>query len=391
MDAWVDERDRVVRSGGEEWRFTLDLRAGSAAITVRGIPYRVTPLRWIEKRRLARLAHLGESFVTEQFWHLCVSPGDRKLAVEPLALARWLSSGGLEAHALPLDSSLLARVTAQTCRALGVAPTALDDLEACEVETLWRQNQGDPDGATGEPMSAQSGLTRKIVIVPEGEMQAQDSAARPAPDQRSEAPVSAIIAEQVGKAVLVAAADVAGPSPAAARAKAQVEQQPALGKVQFPHSTDFSNDTPPLGPPRPFPVAGQRPRWNPITLGAATIEDFKQNREPSPRSGAKARPRSGHRFKVARETVPATPALDVPVEEDVAPSESGRVARDIGEETAGYFGPFRWHVNQLRRDLNEASGFAPRGLSPSQPLEFAEEFAERLRLAAADLGIGEEA
>ena len=132
MDAWVDDRHRVVRSGGEEWLFALDLRAGTAAITVRGVAYRITPLRWIEKRRLARLAHLGESFVTEQFWRLCVAPGDREFAAEPLALARWLSSGGLEAQALPLDSLLLARVTAQTCRALGIAPTTLDDLEAAK-------------------------------------------------------------------------------------------------------------------------------------------------------------------------------------------------------------------------------------------------------------------
>jgi hypothetical protein len=384
MDAWVDARDRVVRSVGEEWRFTLDLRAGTAAITVRGIPYRVTPLRWIEKRRLARLAHLGESFVTQQFWHLCVSPDDREMAAEPLALARWLSSGGLEAQALPLDSSLLARVTAQTSRALGVVPTALDELEACEVETLWRQNQGDPDGATGEPMSAQSGLTRKIVIVPDEEMPVQDSASQPAPDQRTEAPASAIIAEQVDESLPVAAADVAGPSLPATRTKAQVEQQPASGKVQFPHSTDFSNDTQAPGPERPFPVAGQRPRQTPITFGAAAIEDFRQNRGPSPRSGAQTRARSGPRFRMSRETVPAPPALDVPVAEDVAPSKSG-------EEAAGYFGPFRWHVTQLRRDSYEASRIAPRGLSPSQPLEFAEELAERLRLAASDLGIGEEA
>ena len=142
MPARIDEQRQLVCVNGSEWPFTLDLREGTASLSVGAQTWEVRPQRWVEKLRLARFAHWGENFARQQLWTMCVGPetqqssdGEREAV---LALAGWLSGGGAAESELPLDTAVLTRVTAETCRQLGVVPSALDTMPAYEVESLWR-------------------------------------------------------------------------------------------------------------------------------------------------------------------------------------------------------------------------------------------------------------
>jgi hypothetical protein len=173
----ITEGRPTVAAGGSEWPFTVDLRNGTASVEIDGQAWHVRPQRWIEKRRLARFAHYGEEFVRGQLWTMCVEPAEaRRSGTEAealLAVAAWLSGGGLVQQALPLDSALLTRVTVAACRELGVAPHALDDLAPYEVESLWRGGRESaevtrqPVDEPYQPSEGASEFTHRILIVPD--------------------------------------------------------------------------------------------------------------------------------------------------------------------------------------------------------------------------------
>ena len=163
----MDERQGVVRVAEQIWPFELDLRSGTVSLRLTGKPLRLRRPSWREKRNLARFTHLGEGFLREQFLRLSLADGgalpESPAAREALwALSRWLS--GPRGHGnLPLDPELLARVTLELCRSMGWSPAVLEDLEADEVESLWRTAGGDWE-AEREGANA-----TRIVVVPDPE------------------------------------------------------------------------------------------------------------------------------------------------------------------------------------------------------------------------------
>src|SRR5262249_45000333 len=79
----VDPLREEVRADDRAWPFALDCRADVATIELGGVTYRVRPLRWREKRNLARYASLGEEFVERQLVRACLEgatplPADRQ-------------------------------------------------------------------------------------------------------------------------------------------------------------------------------------------------------------------------------------------------------------------------------------------------------------------------
>jgi hypothetical protein len=229
-DARVDARAGRVSAGAGSWPFALDCRTGGATLDLGGGELEVRPLRWREKVRLARFAFLGVSFLDEQVLRLALPAGDatpdgdaREAA---LALALWLNDPG-DADPLPLQVPLLATATIEVCSAMGVAPSALDDRDAVEVEALWRavaergpapaELPGTPAAPASAPAFRRSGggggtvevgETRRIVFVP-------DPPAAAAP--RAVPPETAVAPKQYEEPAPAAAARPA-PAPVAATA-----------------------------------------------------------------------------------------------------------------------------------------------------------------------------
>src|SRR5262245_16108763 len=114
MAVRVDPLREEVRDDDRAWPFALDCRADVATIELGGVTYRVRPLRWREKRNLARYASLGEEFVERQLVRACLEgatplPADRQQYEVLAGLAGWVSAPAGSAAALPLDPVLLAR------------------------------------------------------------------------------------------------------------------------------------------------------------------------------------------------------------------------------------------------------------------------------------------
>jgi hypothetical protein len=134
----VDAAAGVVTDDHRTWSLDLDCRTGGATVVVGDVAYRVAPLRWREKQRLARWAHLGAEFVTRQLVQLAVDedvrPPDEGSEAVVAAVAAWVNG---ETPGLPLESGLLTHVTVDVCRGTGLAPVDLDDRDAIEVEAMW--------------------------------------------------------------------------------------------------------------------------------------------------------------------------------------------------------------------------------------------------------------
>ncbi len=166
MSAQVDPDRGEVSVGDRRWPFELDCRHGTLAVDFDGERWRLQPHSWRAKRILARFAHLGERFLQEQFVRLALGeagpmPDDPARREALLALARWLNAPGGEPP-LPLDQRVLATVTVQVCAAMQLAPGAVDDLDAADVELLWRASRGEASpGQDDEPDGT------RIVIVPD--------------------------------------------------------------------------------------------------------------------------------------------------------------------------------------------------------------------------------
>jgi hypothetical protein len=150
VEVRVDVATGLVSVGEQRWPVELDCRTGSATVDAGGTRLEVVPLRWIEKRRLARWAHLGPDFVAHQRSRLA-GGGDLSAheAAVVGAVAAWLDAG-----ALPLDARLLSTVTLDVCRGAGLALRDLDDRDATEVEAMWsavRDREGEDPAAEAPP------------------------------------------------------------------------------------------------------------------------------------------------------------------------------------------------------------------------------------------------
>jgi len=153
----VDPMREVVIGDDRLWRFTLDCRADVAAIDLGGTLYRVRPLRWSEKRNLARYHRVGPGFLERQFVLLCLEtpaalPDDPADCAALAALAFWINAPGEERSGLPLDPDLLAAVSREVGRQVGCKPDELDARPASEVERHWAARRpADDTPATPQP------------------------------------------------------------------------------------------------------------------------------------------------------------------------------------------------------------------------------------------------
>jgi len=185
MKAEVDAVREEVRVGERCWRFSLDCRRNTVAAALDGASFCVRPLRWGEKRNLARFARLGASFLEREFVKLSLDP-DTELPRDDdqfaalLALARWINTPNYDG-ALPFDEILLTKVALGVAAAYRFMPDRLDGLYAFEVELLWageEQRAEDREAsAPGIGLPAPGADTTRILVVPDPEYTAPISRA----------------------------------------------------------------------------------------------------------------------------------------------------------------------------------------------------------------------
>ena len=150
MTGQVDVHREEVLLQGHRWPFKLDCRANKVSLQLANLTYGLRPLRWGEKRNLARFAHLGERFLGREFVKLCMEaetplPPNNNERDVLWTLARWISTPNESDSVLPLQPALLTRVAYQVAARLGCHPDELDALDACEVELLWPGEQEEND------------------------------------------------------------------------------------------------------------------------------------------------------------------------------------------------------------------------------------------------------
>jgi len=161
MIVQVDGIHQEVRDGERNWPFSIDWHRNTVSITLGESNYRLRPLRWGEKRNLARFAHLGESFLALTFVRMCLDPeadlpqaGDDLQALK--ALAEWINYPNAAKPALPLDEILLSRVAFTVSAEFGWLPPDIDGLSAFEIELLWRGAEEQPtvvsERSAGSPL-----------------------------------------------------------------------------------------------------------------------------------------------------------------------------------------------------------------------------------------------
>src|ERR1700742_3701385 len=150
MTVRVDAAAGVVAEGAVRWPLRLDCRTGTAVLTVGNRDLAVAPLRWRDKQRVARWAHLGQAFVAAQRIELAVPPGTvLDDGTRPLVAA---VADFLDGDALPLSPDLLSEVAVAVCRLTGLAPAAFDDRDAIDVESAWRSTTPEqPSHSAAEP------------------------------------------------------------------------------------------------------------------------------------------------------------------------------------------------------------------------------------------------
>lgn len=276
-------------------RFQLDGANGTAALALGGRRFRLRPLRWSEKLRLARFSHLGPDFLDAQL--VRIGLGDAP-APEPtstdhavlLAIARWLNGLAADPTGLPLDPALLATVTLEVCRALGGQPTGLAACDAAEVEQLWsgvRAASRTDEPARAEPSSGRQpgpalgeGLTR-IVVLPDPEHDQAPAAAAARASQASSSPEP----------------PVAGPAPRDPAAG------PATGRPASRAALAPTDAASPASPPAP----ARAPRFR--VVDPAAVFGGREATRPTAASGGAA---------------PSRPADAEPGLPSVPPSDAGQ-------------------------------------------------------------------
>jgi hypothetical protein len=191
----IDAPAGRVRLGDNAYPFALDSATGAATLAAGERRWSVRPLRWREKLTLARFTHAGPGFIAEQMLRACVSggdpPGEPELRTIVTALVAWV---GGPADTVPLAPPALATVTLELCRALGCPPADLDQLDAVDVEAMWRAAVG--ARAAVEP-DAGDGVTRVLVVPdPSPDAEAEDGDAAPPDDRTLAGPARGTLSER---------------------------------------------------------------------------------------------------------------------------------------------------------------------------------------------------
>ena len=189
MTVDVDPVAKQVRVGERCWPFSLDCRRNAVSAELGGASYCLRPLRWSEKRNLARYTHLGEAFLVREFVRLCLEPKaelpreDDEFAALA-ALARWINAPNEKQRALPLDEGLLTRGAFAVAAAYGWTPDKLDGLNCFEVELLWAgEEQLAHEDADAPAPEAASGQQRTAATAPHAPPRVPPTRlAPPAPD-----------------------------------------------------------------------------------------------------------------------------------------------------------------------------------------------------------------
>src|SRR5215216_2813314 len=101
MQVHVDAVRSQVRAENRTVHFALDCATDTLSVELDGCEYQLAPLRWRDKRALARYAALGADFVNRQFLRMCLRapqllPDDAQAQEILLALARWIGAPGRE-------------------------------------------------------------------------------------------------------------------------------------------------------------------------------------------------------------------------------------------------------------------------------------------------------
>jgi|SRR5882672_600004 len=289
--AQVDPKARVVRDGDAVWPFTIDVRDGTARITVGARDYTLHGLGWRAKRNLARFMHLGDEFLADQFLRATLAegaepPAGRTEAAALVALARWLNAPD-GSFGLPLDRRLLAAVTVDVCRGLGLAPAAFETLAAADVEALWQAARPDGEPAARAADSVGAAATR-IVVVPDPQSPEAPAVAAPPVTRRAAPPVAPAVA----------------PPAAAAPAAAPLTPPEQLGRE---------------------PHAGVVPD---ATAARVTVERAAPSRVPAAAAHRSATPPRRFRVAVGASPLPA-PAPRAPVEMATSALEAGRAPVEL--------------------------------------------------------------
>jgi len=187
LAAEVDGAVCCVRLGDASWPFELDCRTGAATLALDSGTRTVAPLRWREKVVLARFARLGGRLVDEHVLRLVTAgepPQDEAERAGLLALATWVNTPPDAPGSIPLETRVLASITFDVCRAMGLKPADLDSRDAVEIEALWHvgtELQALPAGPPGPApagvvSSARNdweGPVTRIVVVPDPDDEAE--------------------------------------------------------------------------------------------------------------------------------------------------------------------------------------------------------------------------
>jgi len=164
MLAHLDLQKQSVVVGDRELPFAVDLRAGCVSLGIAGIDYRLRPLRWKEKRILARLATLNPDVLKREFVRaVLLEPETPPATGENLdalfELGKWLNQP--EGRGVRFDPAVVAAATVELTRFTGLPPGSFDQLDAADVELMWQaaQNSANQVGNTEAPP------TNRIIIV----------------------------------------------------------------------------------------------------------------------------------------------------------------------------------------------------------------------------------
>ena len=392
MPARIDEQRQLVCINGMELPFILDLREGTASLNMGSQTWRIRPQRWIEKLRLARFAHWGEAFVRQQLWTMCVQSENQELndadREAVLALAIWLSGGGAVEPALPLDTALLARVTAGICRQLGVVPGALDAMPAYEVESLWRHAAEAPTDGEEAAEFGSDEFTHKILIVPDAKPAITPSAPEETrgvsvkpPETKVSDPRTELISGSAGAAPKAEEPTVAAPYSA--------EDNHSAGVVA---QSDHTGAAVPRESEAPLLDAKSALAGTAFQSNVSRDATWQQNSARRPSlgvvSGTRARRFLPSRFRVVMGSVSETK----PRENSTAPaSHSERAPLSADTTTSDIAAPMRTWTDEKPApgwiaQLFSAAASSEKVSAPAGE-EFATEFGERLRMAAEELGM----
>lgn len=393
MDSRVDAAAGTVVVEGERFPFELDACTGAAIIALGNGRWTVRPLLWREKRVLSSFAHLGLPFLKKQLMAVAVEgalSGDQAHDAALCALAVWVNAPGAGDQALPLDPVELASATLDVCRTLELAPAALDDRPAMEVEMLARaireRELSDWKAPSDETRSPSPGVTR-IDVVPDPV--SSDSAEEVTEERPARRDETVIEDRAMARAAEDAPAGESTPNeretPPFERPKRAVPSARARGR--FPTVRVFEPKPPPTQTPAPEPVVERNRKEERVGSPPAAREtrSAMSTLRPGP-SGAAFRAEAARSATVTT----AAPRADRIANRIEAPAPLPRSRFEARAATAAKrnLSPSEFFVAEPSRPLRPVS-------PPSQPASpsregmeaIVEELSERLEQAAFEMGV----